>query len=394
MKSTAFLLDHAPNHPLRSGEVVTLDIETAVSSWHFYQQRFPQHIQPRFGLPVFVAIPSIETAEQRLQLDKSISDAVAVAAQATPIVSRIPEAYIQPAPPIFESQKTDSTEDVEIPKLLTTPNATSSSTMVVKKSALAEFWRSNQSAVMRHMGTGMVAVSMATVFFFSSPILSVEIQSAVRNIAQSLQTFSNNQPLTARANERGGEGAVGASVSAEIRETPVPAVPVPEKQFQLIIPKIGVDSKVIANVDAGNATAYQDALKRGVAHAQGSGLPGEDGGHNKTIFIFGHSTDAPWNIQRMNALFYSIKDLQPGDEMTVWFWGVEHTYRVKEQKIVASNDVSFLQPQLEKEQLILQTCWPPGTINKRLLIFAEPIEKSSGSTPMTDRAKISQVTLP
>jgi len=130
---------------------------------------------------------------------------------------------------------------------------------------------------------------------------------------------------------------------------------------------------VIANVDASNPKAYQAALKEGVAHAQGTGLPGEDGGHNKTIFLFAHSTDAPWNIQRLNALFYSIKDLKPGDEFSVWFWGKEYRYAVREQKIVASNDVSFLQPQMETERLILQTCWPDGTVNKRLLIFAERV---------------------
>ncbi|KKU23326.1 MAG: SrtC [Microgenomates group bacterium GW2011_GWA1_46_15] len=119
---------------------------------------------------------------------------------------------------------------------------------------------------------------------------------------------------------------------------------------------------------------YEEALKHGVAHAKGTGLPGDDGGINKTIVIFSHSTNGSWNITKYNALFYSLKDLKEEDQIQVWFWGKEYWYKVKEKKVIEPNDVSFLKPQMDTEKLILQTCWPPGTISKRLLIVAERVQ--------------------
>ena len=89
--------------------------------------------------------------------------------------------------------------------------------------------------------------------------------------------------------------------------------------------------------------------------------------------MFAHSTDSPINIIRYNAIFYLLRELDRGDEIEVYFAGVKHRYIVTDKKIVEPTDVQYLTPtnNESKEQLILQTCWPPGTTLKRLLIFAE-----------------------
>ena len=150
-------------------------------------------------------------------------------------------------------------------------------------------------------------------------------------------------------------------------------VPPEEKQFQLEIPKIKANLKVIPNVDAGDEKAYTEALAKGVAHAAGSGLPGEKNTTNRTIYIFGHSTNAVWNIEKYNALFYSLKDMEKGDDISVWFWGKQFHYTVTNVVKIDPSDLSYLEPQTLKDQLILQTCWPPGTTWKRLLVIAEPV---------------------
>lgn len=146
---------------------------------------------------------------------------------------------------------------------------------------------------------------------------------------------------------------------------------VPDPNFSLIIPKIHAKGKVIANVDPADESAYMAALKTGIAHAKGTYLPGGKG----NIYLFAHSTDSPLNIVRYNAVFYLLRELEPGDGVEVYFSGVKHRYRVTDKKIVEPTDVSYLTPynQEAKEQLILQTCWPPGTTLKRLLIFADKI---------------------
>ncbi|MEK7166505.1 MAG: sortase [Patescibacteria group bacterium] len=144
---------------------------------------------------------------------------------------------------------------------------------------------------------------------------------------------------------------------------------VPDPQFSLIIPKIHARGKVVANVDPADYGAYMEALKVGVAHAAGTQFPGSDG----TIYLFAHSTDNPLNILRYNAIFFLLRELELGDEVEVYYLGIKHRYTVSDKKIVEPTDVSYLTPTSVdgKELLILQTCWPPGTTLKRLLIFAQ-----------------------
>lgn len=217
----------------------------------------------------------------------------------------------------------------------------------------------------------MIISSMVLMLFTVGPMVALEANSWKQKIVYSIQNLSTKAADNTQSNQTGGITSDKSSATP----TPTPIVnPDPDKQFQIIIPKIGVNSKVIANVDPSKESEYMEALKKGVAHAAGTGLPGEANSTNKTIFIFGHSTNGSWNIRRYNALFYNLKDMVAGDTFTMWFWGKEFTYIVKEVKIAAAEDISFLTPQTQKDQLILQTCWPPGTSWKRLLVIAEPVK--------------------
>ncbi len=141
-----------------------------------------------------------------------------------------------------------------------------------------------------------------------------------------------------------------------------------DPNFSVVIPKIGANSRVIANVDAGNYDSYIQALQQGVAHADGTGFPG---GGTK-IYLFAHSTDSFWNVGRYNAVFYLLKELEPGDEVDMFYGRVRYKYRVMEKKIVSPSEVSYLTDRKPIEELILQTCWPPGTTLDRLLVIARP----------------------
>lgn len=142
-----------------------------------------------------------------------------------------------------------------------------------------------------------------------------------------------------------------------------------DTQFDILIPKIGANSPVFANVDPANEDAYLPVLKKGVAHARGTALPGEPG----TIYMFAHSTDNFWDVGLYNAVFYLLKDVNPGDSVVVFYLGKRYDYTVSDSKIVDPNDVSFItQSRQTDSQLVLQTCWPPGTTWKRLLVVAKP----------------------
>lgn len=171
----------------------------------------------------------------------------------------------------------------------------------------------------------------------------------------------------------------------------------PNTSFSIYIPKIGARAPVIENVDPGDKRSYMEALKQGVAHAAGSVFPGMTG----TTYLFAHSSDAGFSQAKYNTVFYLLRELEPfvpgrvpaqskagdvplgggvireskGDEIYIFFLDKLYKYRVTEKHIVEPNDTSWLSGATKgEERLILQTCWPPGTALKRLIIVAEPVE--------------------
>ena len=154
----------------------------------------------------------------------------------------------------------------------------------------------------------------------------------------------------------------------------------PDPNFSIIVEKIGASAPVVANVNAADKAVYDAALKKGVAHALGTALPGQPG----VTYLFAHSTDTIFNVPRFNAVFYLLKDLEIGDRVVLFFNGRRFDYIVTERKITEPEDVSYFTLKTQEQILVLQTCYPPGTTWKRLLVIAKPAsaiaEKSSQFT--------------
>src|SRR3990170_4988289 len=142
----------------------------------------------------------------------------------------------------------------------------------------------------------------------------------------------------------------------------------PDPNFSIIVEKIGAKAPVVANVNAADKTTYDAALKRGVAHALGTSFPGQPG----VSYLFAHSTDTIFNVPRFNAVFYLLKDLEAGDKVVVFFNSKRYDYQVVESKVTEAEDVSYFTMKTEEQILVLQTCYPPGTTWKRLLVIAKP----------------------
>lgn len=145
------------------------------------------------------------------------------------------------------------------------------------------------------------------------------------------------------------------------------------RDFAIVIPKINANSGVIADVDAGNESVYMPALKRGVAHAVGSTYPGQLG----NTFLFAHSAGNFWEVGQYNAVFFLLKELDLGDEVDIFYGGKRYYYKVVEKKIVEPDRVDYINNQPgNSSQLTLQTCWPPGTTLRRLLVIAKLVDHS------------------
>ncbi len=141
-----------------------------------------------------------------------------------------------------------------------------------------------------------------------------------------------------------------------------------DREFGIVIPKLGANARIMPNVDPFNSRLYQQALTKGVAHAKGTAMPGEMG----NIFLFSHSSVNFYEASRYNSVFYLLTKMEVGDEVDLYYQGVKYTYAVTSKKTVGPTAVQYLKP-LDKgrEIVTLMTCWPPGTTYKRLLVIAE-----------------------
>ncbi len=138
-------------------------------------------------------------------------------------------------------------------------------------------------------------------------------------------------------------------------------------EYGIVIEKINANAKIIRGVNPVNEREYVKALQSGVAEALGSTPPGQPG----NLYLFSHSTDAPWNIVRLNAVFYLLKELEAGDRVIVFYKNKRYDYIVFDKTTVEPGEVSFLTNTYDVPVLTLQTCDPPGTLLRRLVVRAK-----------------------
>ncbi len=142
--------------------------------------------------------------------------------------------------------------------------------------------------------------------------------------------------------------------------------------FGLLIPKIGVNARVLAEINPHEKETYNLALKESVAHAAGTSLPGQIG----TTYLFAPSSNFLWGLPGLKPFFYQLKNLKENDEVIIFYQTKKIVYKVKETKITEANNLPPFVSQKEKQALVLQTCWPPGTDWKRLFVLAEPVQEN------------------
>lgn len=141
-----------------------------------------------------------------------------------------------------------------------------------------------------------------------------------------------------------------------------------DTKFGILIPKIEANAPIVPEVDPYDSNIYQRELTKGVAHAKGTGLPGED----KTMFLFAHASGDITMARRYNSIFYLLNKMEANDEITIYYRGAPYKYQVTEVKTVNPDAVNYLEDNSETD-LVLMTCTPPGTTWKRLLVLARLI---------------------
>lgn len=211
-----------------------------------------------------------------------------------------------------------------------------------------------QKRFLRVLGYNFIALSMIVGLVVFGPIAGKEAAYQVKKIFSPLNPSPNAVPQLSENQKN-----QAANEAAQYDLT---------TDFSLVIPAINASAQVIANVNPGDEKEYKSALKKGVAHAAGTAFPGSKG----IIYLFAHSTGSSASVARYNAIFYLLKELQENDEIIVFFAGQKFVYLVSQRLITEANDTQWLTKKSQEELLVLQTCWPPGTTQKRLIITAQP----------------------
>lgn len=222
---------------------------------------------------------------------------------------------------------------------------------------------------LRSLGNFLLLFSIYGVIATFGPSLVVEGKyriAQVRGINYAVANAPEEAPAQTVTSTKIEEPGFGEVLAGSREQILIPK----DTDFSIVIPKIGASAKIYPNLDPQNEAEFLPYLQKGVAHAKGTVFPGMKG----NTYLFAHSTDNWWNVGRYNAIFYLLKDVKVGDEIVVFFEDRRYDYVVDRTVIADPSEVSFLinSQKTDKEELVLQTCWPPGTTWKRLFVIATP----------------------
>jgi sortase A len=159
------------------------------------------------------------------------------------------------------------------------------------------------------------------------------------------------------------EGSTPTSTPPTTEAAPPPPPPDDGSAVaQIRIPKIGVDKIVVEGVDVAD-------LKKGPGHYPGSPLPGQPG----NAAIAGHRTT-------YGAPFNRIDELEVGDEILATTVQGSFRYEVREQLIVAPDQVEVLED-FGDARLTLTACHPKYSARQRIVVVAALQGPAAAASP-------------
>lgn len=140
----------------------------------------------------------------------------------------------------------------------------------------------------------------------------------------------------------------------------------------LVIPELGISVPVIdSTTDPLTVTDWsiiKKDLMRGVSLSIKRAKPGESG----TSVIVGHSSDLLPHTYA--AVFAPLGEAKTGQLISLKYHGKQYSYRVTNKEVVSPTDLKFFDFRLNQKgnrnQLLLITCWPILTTQKRLVVSA------------------------
>ena len=141
---------------------------------------------------------------------------------------------------------------------------------------------------------------------------------------------------------------------------------------RMTIAKLNVSAPIILSRNALEEALLED-LKNGMIRYPKTANPGQKG----NSVISGHSSNYPWVKSSYNYILRDLNDVEIGDEIIITLTQrnskvITYTYRVSAKNIVSPDDPRIFE-ETNDETLTVVTCWPLGTLFKRLIVKADLI---------------------
>jgi LPXTG-site transpeptidase (sortase) family protein len=139
---------------------------------------------------------------------------------------------------------------------------------------------------------------------------------------------------------------------------------------QVTINAIAIQAPVVESYGP-YGSDYKEALNRGVVHFSYSAYPGEEG----LSILLGHSAPPGWPDIRYDRIFTEIDKLEEGDVIEICYDNKKYNYTVIDEEIgkeiyEVGEDVVSIFHEENKKELVVMTCWPPGSTEGRIGIRA------------------------
>lgn len=210
-----------------------------------------------------------------------------------------------------------------------------------KRSIIEKYF--NQEAISNKLAAGSVASANS----FSNSLISNSTNVSSNQVSTRSQSSGQTQSQSYGLNELG-------------IDTDKPAL--------IEIPSLNISAPLIWTKDTRN---FDRDLKNGLVHYPGTALPGDIG----TSYISGHSSNVPWIKSQYNKVFSSLDKLGDNETFMVTVTlrdgkKVKLHYVVKKSGQYLPNDQEQF-ANTAQSVVALSTCWPPGTIAKRLVVFGQ-----------------------
>lgn len=144
-------------------------------------------------------------------------------------------------------------------------------------------------------------------------------------------------------------------------------------EFSINVPAINLQKEITANVDPTDKDEYLSVIEETIAHGLYTALPNSPGGNT---YLFAHSKNSSNGETPDGGWFTRIDELKTGDTITITYKGEKYLYAVVTSEIVDPEETDVYTPESpfgERRSLTLQTCYPRGTTEKRIIVTA--IEK-------------------